>query len=336
MNKLIVSLSPHAHGTDSVERNMYGVIIALVPALLVSFLYFGVGSAIVCASSVAACVFFEWAITKYMLKRQPTITDGSAILTGLLLGFNLPSNIPVWIVIIGALVAIGVGKMTFGGLGCNPFNPALVGRCFLLASFPVQMTSWPIAGQVASYVDAQTGATPLSIMKAAIKSGDASVLDKLPGSLSLLLGDPGLNNGAGAIGEVCALALLIGLAYMLWKKIITWHIPVSILATVFVFSGLLHLANPVYANPVATLLSGGLMLGAIFMATDYVTSPMTHKGQIIYGVAIGFLTVVIRNWGAYPEGMSFAILIMNAFTPLINTYVKPKRFGETVNKEGGK
>lgn len=336
MNKLIVSLSPHAHGTDSVERNMYGVIIALVPALLVSFLYFGVGSAIVCASSVAACVFFEWAITKYMLKRQPTITDGSAILTGLLLGFNLPSNIPVWIVIIGALVAIGVGKMTFGGLGCNPFNPALVGRCFLLASFPVQMTSWPIAGQVASYVDAQTGATPLSIMKAAIKSGDASVLDKLPDSLSLLLGDPGLNNGAGAIGEVCALALLIGLAYMLWKKIITWHIPVSILATVFVFSGLLHHANPVYANPVATLLSGGLMLGAIFMATDYVTSPMTHKGQIIYGVAIGFLTVVIRNWGAYPEGMSFAILIMNAFTPLINTYVKPKRFGETVNKEGGK
>lgn len=336
MNKLIVSLSPHAHGTDSVERNMYGVIIALVPALLVSFLYFGVGSTIVCASSVAACVFFEWAITKYMLKRQPTITDGSAILTGLLLGFNLPSNIPVCIVIIGALVAIGVGKMTFGGLGCNPFNPALVGRCFLLASFPVQMTSWPIAGQVASYVDAQTGATPLSIMKAAIKSGDASVLDKLPDSLSLLLGDPGLNNGAGAIGEVCALALLIGLAYMLWKKIITWHIPVSILATVFVFSGLLHLANPVYANPVATLLSGGLMLGAIFMATDYVTSPMTHKGQIIYGVAIGFLTVVIRNWGAYPEGMSFAILIMNAFTPLINTYVKPKRFGETVNKEGGK
>lgn len=336
MNKLIVSLSPHAHGADSVERNMYGVIIALVPALLVSFLYFGVGSAIVCASSVAACVFFEWAITKYMLKRQPTITDGSAILTGLLLGFNLPSNIPVWIVIIGALVAIGVGKMTFGGLGCNPFNPALVGRCFLLASFPVQMTSWPIAGQVASYVDAQTGATPLSIMKAAIKSGDASVLDKLPDSLSLLLGDPGLNNGAGAIGEVCALALLIGLAYMLWKKIITWYIPVSILATVFVFSGLLHLANPVYANPVATLLSGGLMLGAIFMATDYVTSPMTHKGQIIYGVAIGFLTVVIRNWGAYPEGMSFAILIMNAFTPLINTYVKPKRFGETVNKEGGK
>ncbi len=315
---------------------MYGVIIALVPALLVSFLYFGIGSAVVCASSVSACVFFEWAITKYMLKRQPTITDGSAILTGLLLGFNLPSNLPVWIVIIGALVAIGVGKMTFGGLGCNPFNPALVGRCFLLASFPAQMTSWPVAGQLLSYVDANTEATPLSIMKVAIKTGDASVLEQLPSSLSLLLGNPGLNNGAGTIGEVCALALLIGFVYMLCRKIITWHIPVSILATVFVFSGLLHLSNPIYANPVATLLSGGLMLGAIFMATDYVTSPMTHKGQLIYGVAIGFLTVVIRNWGSYPEGMSFAILIMNALTPLINTYVKPKRFGEIINKEDGK
>lgn len=335
MNKLIVSLSPHAHGTDTVERNMYGVIIALIPALLVSFFYFGIGSAVVCASSVAACVFFEWAITKYILKKEQSVTDGSAILTGLLLGFNLPSNLPVWIIIIGALVAIGIGKMTFGGLGNNPFNPALVGRCFLLVSFPAQMTSWPVAGQLTSYVDAQTAATPLSLMKQAIKSGDASVLDKMPDSLHLLLGNPGINNGAGCIGEVCALALLIGLAYMLWKKIITWHIPVSILATVFVFCGLLHLANPVYASPVTELLSGGLMLGAIFMATDYVTSPMTHKGQIIYGVAIGFLTVVIRNWGSYPEGMSFAILIMNAFTPLINTYVKPKRFGEKI-KEGKK
>lgn len=333
MSKLIVSLSPHAHGSDSIERNMYGVIIALLPALLVSFLYFGIGSVVVCASSVAACVFFEWAITKYMLKREPSITDGSAILTGLLLGFNLPSNLPVWIVIIGALVAIGIGKMTFGGLGCNPFNPALVGRCFLLVSFPAQMTSWPVAGQLTNYVDAQTGATPLSIMKEAIKTGNPSALDRLPDSVSLLLGNPGINHGAGTIGEVCAIALLLGLAYMLWKKIITWHIPVSILATVFVFCGLLHLANPVYANPVAELLTGGLMLGAIFMATDYVTSPMTHKGQVIYGIAIGALTVIIRNWGSYPEGMSFAILIMNAFTPLINTYVKPKRFGE-IKKEG--
>ena len=261
---------------------MYGVIIALVPALLVSFFYFGIGSAIVCAVSVAACVFFEWAITKYLLKRPTSISDGSAILTGLLLGFNLPSNLPLWIIIIGALVAIGIGKMTFGGLGCNPFNPALVGRCFLLVSFPAQMTSWPVVGQLGKYADATTGATPLSIMKNAIKTGDSSVLDQLPDSLHLLLGN--IDGGAGTIGEVCALALLIGLAYMLWKKIITWHIPVSIIATVFVFCGLLHLANPVYADPVAAIFSGGLMLGAIFMATDYVTSPMTHKGQIIYGV----------------------------------------------------
>ncbi len=311
---------------------MYGVVIALVPALLVSFLYFGLGSAIVCATSVAACVVFEWAINKYLLKNSScTVCDGSAILTGLLLGFNLPSNLPVWIVIIGALVAIGVGKMTFGGLGSNLFNPALVGRCFLLVSFPAQMTSWPKVGQLTSYLDAETGATPLSVMKTAIKQGDASLLEQLPDSFHLLLGN-NMAGGAGTIGEVCALALLLGLAFMLWKKIITWHIPVSIIATVFVFSGLLHVANPVYASPVAVVLSGGLMLGAIFMATDYVTSPMCAKGQLIYGVGIGVLTVVIRNWGSYPEGMSFAILIMNAFTPLINTYVKPKHFGEVVKK----
>lgn len=332
MGKLIVSLSPHVHGVDSVERNMYGVIIALVPALLVSFFYFGIGSLIVCATSVVACVFFEWVINKYLLKSDKlTICDGSAILTGLLLGFNLPSNLSVWIVILGALVSIGVAKMTFGGLGCNIFNPALVGRCFLLISFPAQMTSWPVTGQVGSYLDAETGATPLSVMKTAIKTGDPSVLESLPSSLHMLLGHNPMG-GLGTIGEVCALALLIGLAFMLWKKIITWHIPVSIIATVFVVSGLLHLSNPVYADPLSVILSGGLMLGAIFMATDYVTSPMTHKGQLIYGVAIGLLTVIIRNWGSYPEGMSFAILIMNAFTPLINTYVKPKHFGEVLQK----
>lgn len=332
MGKLIVSLSPHAHGTDSVERNMYGVIIALVPALLVSFFYFGLGSLVVCATSIVSCVFFEWFINKFILKSDRlTIRDGSAVLTGLLLGFNLPSNLPIWIIVIGALVAIGVAKMTFGGLGCNIFNPALVGRCFLLISFPAQMTSWPVVGQLGSYLDATTAATPLNVMKTAIKSGDASVLNELPDSLHLLLGNNPMG-GAGTIGEVCALALLVGLAYMLWKKIITWHIPVSIIATVFVFSGLLHLANPIYADPLAVILSGGLMLGAIFMATDYVTSPMTYKGQLIYGIAIGVLTVVIRNWGSYPEGMSFAILIMNALTPLINNYVKPKRFGEVIEK----
>ena len=331
MSKLIVSLSPHAHGNDTVERNMYGVIIALLPALLVSFLYFGLGSAIVCATSVAACIFFEWAINTYILKNERnTVLDGSAALTGLLLGMNLPSNLPVWIIIIGALFAIGVAKMSFGGLGQNIFNPALVGRAALLVAFPAQMTTWPKVGEM-GYLDAETGATPLSVMKSAIKSGDVTVLDQLPDSMALLLGNH--PDGAGALGEICALALLLGLAFMLWRKIITWHIPVSIIGTVFVVSALLHLANPIYADPFAVILSGGLMLGAIFMATDYVTSPMTAKGQLIYGVAIGFLTVAIRNWGSYPEGMSFAILIMNAFTPLINIYVKPKRFGEVPEKK---
>ena len=331
MSKLIVSLSPHAHGTDSVERNMYGVIIALLPALLVSFWFFGLGSVVVLGTSVAACVLLEWAINKFMLKNpRNTVLDGSAILTGLLLGFNLPSNLPIWIILIGAVFAIGFAKMPFGGLGNNLFNPALVGRAALLVAFPAQMTTWPKVGQLGSYLDAETGATPLAVMKEAIKNGDATVLDRLPDALSLFLGNH--PDGAGAMGEICALALLLGLAFMLWRKIITWHIPVSIIATVFVFAGLLHMASPVYADPVSVILSGGLMLGAIFMATDYVTSPMTPKGQLIYGVAIGFLTVVIRNWGAYPEGMSFAILIMNAFTPLINNYVKPKRFGEMPTK----
>ena len=328
MSKLIVSLSPHAHGDESVEKNMYGVIFALIPTLLISFFYFGIGSFIVCTSSVLACMFFEWAIAKYMLRRKPTLTDGSAIITGILLGLNLPSNLPVWMVIIGALVAIGLGKMCYGGLGQNLFNPAIVGRCFLLVSFPAAMTSWPVIGQMGSYTDAETGATPLSVMKTAIQTGDTSVLERLPDSFDLLLGNMGNGFGAGTIGEACALTLLLGLAFMLWKKIITWHIPVSIIATVFVCSLLLHLADPIYANPIQVILSGGLMLGAIFMATDYVTSPMTPQGQIIYGVGIGLLTIVIRNWGSYPEGMSFAILIMNAFTPLINNYCKPRRFGE--------
>ena len=348
MGKLIVSLSPHAHGTDTVERNMYGVIIALIPALLASFWFFGIGSAIVCLTSVLACVLFEWAINRFILgNKQNTILDGSAALTGILLGMNLPSNLPIWIILIGALFAIGVGKMTFGGLGQNIFNPALVGRCVLLVAFPAQMTSWPKAGNWLTYpvsseaVDGMTGATPLSLMKQAIgaKTPEAAqdALSQLPSSLDMLLGNHANAAGAlgaGSLGEVCALALLLGLAFMLWRKIITWHTPVSIIGTVFIVSGLMHLADPVhYASPVQVILAGGLMLGAIFMATDYVTSPMTHKGQLIYGVCIGLLTIVIRNWGAYPEGMSFAILIMNAFTPLINNYVKPKRFGEVPAKQ---
>ena len=330
MNKLVVSLSPHVHSGDSVAKNMYWVIAALVPALICSFISFGVGAIITTALSVVSCVFFEWAITKFVMKNDKcTVCDGSAILTGVLLAFNMPSNIAPWIVILGAFFAIGVVKMTFGGLGCNLFNPALAARAFLLISFPVQMTTWPLAGQgFGTYLDAETGATPLALMSQAFK-GDADALNQLPSAWDMLIGNTG-----GCLGEVCALAMLLGLVILLVKKVITWHIPVSIIATVFVLTGILNLINPVqFANPVAEVLSGGLMLGAIFMATDYVTSPMCAKGQLVYGIAIGALTVIIRTFGAYPEGMSFAILIMNAFTPLINQNFKPKRFGEVPAKK---
>lgn len=326
MTKLIVSPAPHVHSKDSVRRNMLNVIIALVPAYVVSIVAFGWGALMVSATSVVACVLFEWLIAKFILKQQPTIGDCSAILTGLLLALNLPSNLPLWIVIIGALVAIGVGKMTFGGLGQNPFNPALVGRVFLLISFPVQMTTWPRPlgfHSAMPFVDAETGATPLAIMKNAIKAGDSSLLNQLPDLWDLAAGYVG-----GSFGEVSAIALLIGGVYLLCTKTITWHIPVSIICTVAAFSGILYLALPGAASPLHHLLTGGLMLGAIFMATDYVTSPMTGWGQIIYGIGIGLIVVIIRTWGAYPEGMSFAILIMNAVTPLLNMYIRPKRFGE--------
>ena len=315
-NKLYVSPSPHIHGGDSISKNMYGVLIALVPAFLVSLYFFGLGALIVTVASVFFCVLFEYLIQKFLMKKEPTIYDGSAILTGVLLAFNLPSNLPIWIIAIGALAAIGIGKMSFGGLGNNIFNPALTGRIFLLISFPAQMTTWPVVGQLTSYADATTGATVLSLM-------NEGALDKMPTLSDMLIGNMG-----GSLGEVSALALLLGMFYMLWKKIITWHVPVSIFVPVFVFTGIMHLVNPVqYASPVVHLLSGGLMLGAIFMATDYVTSPMSKSGMIVYGVGIGILTTVIRLFGSYPEGMSFAIFIMNGVTPLINSYMKPKHFG---------
>lgn len=325
MNNLIVSASPHVHSGDSVRRQMLNVIIALMPAFIVSVLAFGKGVLIVTAISVLSCVLFEWLIAKFLLKQQPTITDLSAVLTGLLLAFNLPSNLPFWMVIIGALVAIGVGKMTFGGLGQNPFNPALVGRVFLLISFPADMTVWPVPqGWSTAYIDATTAATPLATMKQALQEGNQELLSQLPSYWDMFRGAIG-----GSFGEVSAIALLIGGIYLLLTRTITWHIPVSILLTVFCFSGIAYLCGVQgAANPVYHLLAGGVMLGAIFMATDYVTSPMTPLGQIIYGIGIGFIVMVIRFWGSYPEGMSFAILIMNGVTPLLNLYIRPKRFGE--------
>ena len=324
MSNFTISPSPHVHGGDSVEKNMYGVLIALVPTFIFSIVFFGLGAILVTLTSVAACLVFEYVIQKYLMKQRPTIWDGSAIITGVLLAFNLPSSLPLWIVVIGALVAIGIGKMSFGGLGNNIFNPALVGRVFLLISFPVQMTTWPVPNGFAT-ADAVTGATPLALVKEAVKNGQA-VGDTLS-SVGITTGNLILGNIGGSLGEVAAIGLLLGFAYMLIRKIISWHIPVAIFATVIVFSGILNLADPAqFAGPVFHLFTGGLMLGAIFMATDYVTSPMTHKGMLIYGVGIGLLTVIIRVFGAYPEGMSFAILIMNGFTPLINRYCKPRRF----------
>ena len=321
---MIVSPSPHIHNNDSVRRDMLNVIIALIPAYLVALYYFGFGALCVSLISIASCLLFEWLIQKFLLKKPCSLGNMSALVTGVLLSFNLPSNLEWWIVVIGALVAIGIGKMTFGGLGNNPFNPALVGRVFLLVSFPVQMTTWPrpmAMNWSPCYTDVETGATTLSQLNEGI------AVD--PNYLSMLFGEIG-----GSMGEVSAIALLIGFVYLLCTKTITWHIPVSIIATVAVFTGIMWLCfdKAIAYNPLLHILTGGLLLGSIFMATDYVTSPMTKCGQLIYGVGIGIITVVIRLWGAYPEGMSFAILIMNAVTPLINHYVKPRRFGEVAKK----
>jgi len=328
-NQLNISPSPHIHGKETTEKLMYGVVIALIPAFIASVYFFGTGALIVTATSVISCIAFEYLIQRFILKKPVSITDGSALVTGLLLALNLPSNIPVLMIVTGSLVAIGIAKMTFGGLGNNPFNPALVGRVFMLISFPVQMTTWPVpSGFKTGYIDAATGATPLAIIKEGLKNGESlsQLMEKVPTTINMILGNMG-----GSIGEVSALALLIGFVYMIYKKIITWHIPVSVIGSLAVFTSILWIIDPVSnAGPGFHILSGGLLLGAIFMATDYVTSPMNPKAMIIYGCGIGLLTAIIRIWGAYPEGVSFAILIMNAFVPLMNAYIKPGRFGEEV------
>lgn len=321
MNKFVVSPSPHIHSGVSTEKCMYNVLIALIPAFLISLYYFGVGALIITLTAVLSCVVFEYLIQRYLIKGPSTIANGSAILTGVLLAFNLPSNLPLWIVVIGSLFAIGVGKMAFGGLGNNIFNPALAGRIFLLISFPQQMTTWPQPKVLNTSLDGETGATILNTLKQGSHQDiiNIDIVDKIIG------------NAGGSFGEVSAIALFIGFVYLLWRRVITWHIPVSIVLTVFIFSFLISMGDGIkYAVIFSELqvLSGGLLLGAIFMATDYVTSPMTRSGMLLYGIMIGLITVVIRVWGSYPEGMSFAIFIMNGFTPLINKYMKPKRFGE--------
>ena len=326
MNKLLVSPSPHTHGPESTRSIMRDVLIALAPATLVSILASGWSVVVLLLSGVAACVLTEYLIQKYLIKGPVTVGDLSAAVTGVLLALNLPPNAPWWLVAVGAVVAVGVAKMTFGGLGQNIFNPALVGRVFLLVSFPVLMTSWDDGGALFGVVDAFSGATPLGAVKEALSNGQT--LSQITAD-NLTFSQQFFFNTGGSAGELSALALLLGFVYLLCRRVIKATIPVTILCTVFVLSGIFWLADPErFTNPVFNIFTGGLLLGAIFMATDYVTSPMTTKGQIIFGIGIGLITVFVRYFGSYPEGVSFAILIMNCTVPLLNKYCKPRRFGE--------
>ncbi len=329
MSLLTVSGSPHFHAGQSVSKIMYGVVFSLIPAMLVSFYFFGLAAILVTLTAVVSCMLFEFLIQKYLIRGPVTVFDGSAIITGILLAFNVPANLPLGLMVIGSAVAIGMGKMTFGGLGKNPFNPALVGRIFLLISFPVQMTTWPKPNPLnTKLTDVITGPTPLAVIKEGVDQGErvSELLPQVPDYTELLVGSMG-----GSLGEVSAIALILGGVYMLARRIISWHIPVSFLASAAVFAAIFWQINPeIYADPLFHMLAGGMMLGAIYMATDYSTSPMAPGGMIIFGVGCGLLTMIIRLFGAYPEGVAFSILIMNSFVPLINRAFKPKRFGEEI------
>ncbi|NNK20960.1 MAG: RnfABCDGE type electron transport complex subunit D [Flavobacteriaceae bacterium] len=326
---IIVSSSPHVHSERTSEKLMYDVVIALLPVFLVSLYVFGINALIATFTAIISCLLFEYLIQKFLLKTKTTITDGSALITGILLAFNLPAGIPVWMIVVGSLVAIGIGKLSFGGLGFNIFNPALVGRVFLLVSFPVQMTLWPVPIENnTTLVDAVTGATTLGLIKEGVQFGQSmsEISTQIPSTADMFMGLT-----SGSIGEMSALALLIGGIFLIGRKVISWHIPVTVLATMAVVTGVFWMADPeYYANPLIHVLSGGAILGAFYMATDLVTSPVTKKGMVIFAIGIGVITVVIRLFGSYPEGISFAILIMNAFVPLINRYFKPRRFGSRI------
>ncbi|HPA56278.1 MAG TPA: RnfABCDGE type electron transport complex subunit D [bacterium] len=338
MSRYVISLSPHEKGTYTVNTVMWGVVVALIPAFVSSVMNFGIRAVAVTAVALISCILFEFLIQKFLMKCTVTAFDGSAAITGILLAFNLPSSIPLWQVVVGSLVAIAVGKMAFGGLGKNPFNPALIGRGFMLMSFPVDMTTWPIPGKsiwiwdIASKVDSLTAATPLGIVKEGLAKGEeiSMLAAKTPELWELFLGTVG-----GSLGETSALAIIIGGIYLIYKKIITWHIPFFYLATIFAFTGIAWLVKPdAFFDPVFHILSGGVMLGAFFMMTDMVTSPMSVKGQIVFAIGAGIICSAIRLFGAYPEGCMFSILIMNAFVPLIDKYILPKKFGKEVNYVG--
>ena len=323
MSKLLVSPSPHIHSKDSTKSLMLDVVIALIPAVICSVIFYGWQELLVLGVSVASCVLLEWAITKYMLKAPSTVGDLSAVITGILLALNVPYTTPWWVIFIGAVVAIGVAKMTFGGLGQNIWNPALVGRVLLLVSFPTYMTTWN-RPQGLFGVDAVSGPTPLGAIQEGLMQG-ASVQD-LTAAYSYK--DMLFANLGGSAGEVCALALLAGFVYLCCRKVIKPWITLSIFATVAVTALIFWGINPArFTDPLFNLLTGGLILGACFMATDYVTSPMSVWGGVVFGIGIGFLTMMIRYFGSYPEGVSFAILIMNSVVPLLNMWFKQKKFG---------
>ena len=314
----IVSPNPHIHASVSTKKLMLDVIIALCPAAIVSFLFYGLSEIAIMAISVASCVVLEWAITKYLMRKPSTTGDLSAIVTGILLAMNLPPTCPLWVVFIGAVVAIAVAKMSFGGIGQNIWNPALVGRVFLLVSFPTYMTDWTVPAGFISGVDAFSGATLL---------GQVSILGALEADKLVNLQTLFTNIG-GSAGEISALALLAGWVYLLIRKVIKPWITLSIFATVALVAGIFHMVDPAaYTGPLFNLLTGGVILGACFMATDYVTSPMTSWGGVVYGIGIGFIVMMIRYFGSYPEGMSFAILLMNTAVPLINLKFHPRKYG---------
>jgi Na+-translocating ferredoxin:NAD+ oxidoreductase subunit D len=331
MRKLLVSPAPHIHSKDDTQRLMRDVLIALSPSLLVSVYFFGFSAIKLVLIGAATCIGVEFVIQKYLLKTKVTINDYSAALTGVLLALNLPPSSPWWLILIGSIVAIGIAKMTFGGLGQNIFNPALVGRVFLLVSFPTLMTDWSVpASWFRDGMDAASGATPLALIKEGLAEGMniSQIFAENPNLdyFQMLFAKIG-----GSVGEVSALALILGFIYLLIRRVIKPHIPLSIIGTVFVMTGIFWLIDPnQYTDPIFNVLSGGILLGSIFMATDYVTSPMNNWGMIIYGVGIGVITVCIRMFGSFPEGISFAILIMNSTVPLLNKYLTPKRFGKEV------
>ncbi|MDR1694311.1 MAG: RnfABCDGE type electron transport complex subunit D [Lactobacillaceae bacterium] len=322
---------PHVIDKTSTKSIMLDVIIAMIPAMAVSVLFFGLNAMLVIITSVTACIALEYMCSIYWLKTKNNTQDLSAIVTGILLAFCLPGNLPLWMVIIGAFIAIVVTKMAFGGLGRNIFNPALAGRTFLFLAFPVQMTLWPKPNLRDFWnYDIKTGATALEIIKYSDVSTSATRLDNneylssLPDYYDMFIGYI-----SGSVGEISVAAILIGFFYLLYKKVITWHVPVFYMGTVFLimYAVSLNSAEPIKYNSFLHVLSGGLMLGAVFMATDYTTSPMTAFGRIIFAVGCGVLTVLIRLNSVYMEGVAFSILIMNAFVPLIDKFTKPRIFG---------